>query len=215
MLQARCDAHSELYAAELEERSTHRQDRAECLLLSSIVPFLLRFPATICYSGFAPGRLNLDDLSGDRASGDPAARPHENRHERELPVPEFAKPVRYIATVAIFGQCASQIDPTPYFREDRDGPCPADLTLRIERPALREAPPMGIREWKGSVSPGRRIEGSRRASSASRSAAPILGRAAVLSALLLTTGRATTSSSSLRTCLSGTRSTTVRAFSST
>jgi hypothetical protein len=38
---------------------------------------------------------------------------------------------------------AEVLRPDAYFREDKDGPCPSDLTLHIERPALRDGPRWG------------------------------------------------------------------------
>src|SRR5258708_2064576 len=52
----------------------------------------------------------------------------------------------------LWGQSSQRVlRPDAYFREDKDGRCPPDLTLRIERPALRDGPATGMREWKERV----------------------------------------------------------------
>jgi REP element-mobilizing transposase RayT len=83
--------------------------------------------------------------------------------------------------VLLWGESSQRVlRPDAYFREDKDGPCPSDLTLRIERPALRDGPPLGMREWKERVT---RCVASKVAAShqALREAGrEFLGRAAVL-----------------------------------
>jgi REP element-mobilizing transposase RayT len=83
--------------------------------------------------------------------------------------------------VLLWGESSQRVlRPDAYFREDKDGPCPEELTLRIERPALRDGPPMGIREWKERVTRCVALKVAAAHQALHEAGRQFLGRAAVL-----------------------------------
>ena len=70
--------------------------------------------------------------------------------------------------------------PDAYFREDKDGSCPPELTLRIEQPALRDGPATGMREWKERVTRCVALKVAAAHQALREAGREFLGRAAVL-----------------------------------
>jgi putative transposase len=90
--------------------------------------------------------------------------------------------------VLAWGQTSQRVArPDSYFRED--GTCPPELTLSIERPAVRDGRPIGVREWKERVAAAIASKVAVAHRAIREAGRKVLGRAEVLAASFTQRGR--------------------------